>query len=41
MADKDCLNCGRPAKDKPAIFRNEPYCCDDCRRALGIKIGGE
>lgn len=27
---KDCEVCGRAARDKPQIFRNDPWCSDVC-----------
>lgn len=41
MASRACENCGTPDSEKPMCFRGLSYCSDDCRRALGIKIGGE
>lgn len=32
--DKNCAVCGASQKNRPAIFRNEDYCCDLCRKVL-------
>lgn len=33
MRNDTCENCGR-GSDRPAIFKNERWCSDDCRKAL-------
>lgn len=32
----DCQNCGRKHDDKPMAFKEELYCSDKCRKALGL-----
>lgn len=31
---KPCENCGRGPYDRPAIFQNERWCSDLCRKAV-------
>lgn len=30
----NCKVCGRPEGEKPSIFRNEPFCSDNCRKVM-------
>lgn len=32
--ERPCENCGASQQDRPAIFRNERWCSDLCRKAL-------
>lgn len=36
--DKNCAICGTSQAKRPAIYRNEDYCCDLCRKLLGGEI---
>lgn len=36
--DKNCKVCGESQANRPAIYRNEDYCCDLCRKVLGGEI---
>ena len=38
MAHNACSICG--AKEKPMVFRNEPYCSDLCRKLWNKEITG-
>lgn len=33
-SQRDCEHCGASQSDRPAIFRNERWCSDQCRKAL-------
>lgn len=37
--DKNCAVCGASQEKRPAIFRNEDYCCDLCRKVISGEVG--
>jgi hypothetical protein len=36
--DANCQNCRRVPHEFPMAFRQEPYCSDKCRKALGLDL---
>lgn len=39
--NEDCRVCGNDQEHRPACFKNEPYCSENCRKALLLEAAAE
>lgn len=37
MTESKCEHCGKGDEGRPAIFKGERFCSDNCRKALGLE----